>query len=121
MNLNLYQGLYNFYSNKLPNSIFADFHQSSQFKVLHWVVASLVGCCLHAGHSSDVTLAFEDAQDISPFSGEETDDANNTDDTDCTDDTDETDETNDTNGTDDTGDTDNTDDTDYTDDTDDTD
>ena len=39
------------------------------------------------------TLAFEDAQFIPPFSGEETDDTNNTDDTDCTDVNHDTDDT----------------------------
>ena len=42
---------------------------------------------LHAGNSSDVTLALEDAQGIPPFSSEQTDDTDNTDDTDDTEDT----------------------------------
>ena len=50
-------------------------------------------------------MAFKDAQVISPFSREETE---NKDDTDDTDDTDEPDDTNDTEDTDDTYDTDDT-------------
>ena len=42
----------------------------------------------HADNSSDVNLAFEDAQGIPPLSREENDDTNNTDDTVDTDDTD---------------------------------
>ena len=53
----------------------------------------------HAGDSSDVTLAFEDAQGIPPFSKEETE---NTDDIDDTDDRDDEDDTDDTDYTDDT-------------------
>ena len=53
----------------------------------------------HAGDSSDVTLAFEDAQVIQPFSREETDDTVDTDDTDDTDDTYDTDDTDDTEST----------------------
>ena len=59
----------------------------------------------NAGNSSDVTLAFEDAHIIPPFSREET---KNTDDTD---DTDDIDDIYDTDGTDDTDDKDDTDDT----------
>ena len=58
----------------------------------------VVRCC-NAGNSSDVTLAFEDAQLILPFSREETDD---TDDTNYTEDTDDTDDTDDIDDTDDT-------------------
>ena len=50
---------------------------SGLFGQLLFVVWSVV--CFHVGNSSDVTLAFEDAQAIQPFSGENTD---NTDDTD---------------------------------------
>ena len=57
----------------------------------------------HAGDSSDVTLAFEDAHVIPPLSRED-----NTD-------TDDTYDTYDIDDTDDADDTDNTDDTDYTD------
>ena len=51
----------------------------------------LVAC--NAGNSSDVTLAFEDAQPIPPLSREETDDTDDTDEADDTDDTDDTDYT----------------------------
>ena len=44
----------------------------------------------HAGNSSDVTLAFEDAQITPPFSREETENTGYTYDTDDTDGTDET-------------------------------
>ena len=37
--------------------------------------------CRHVGHSSDVTLAFEDAQIIKAFSREKTDSTDDTDDT----------------------------------------
>ena len=60
---------------------------------------------------TNVTLAFEDAQIIPPFSREETDDTDNTDDTDDKDDTEDTYDTDDTDDTYDTGDTDDTDDT----------
>ena len=60
----------------------------------------------HAGDSSDVTLAFEDAQAIPPFSREET---KNNDDSDDSDDIDDTDYTDNKYDTDDTDDTDNTD------------
>ena len=59
--------------------------------------------CHHTGDSSDVTLAFEDAQFIPPFSREETDDKDVTDTTDDTDDTADTDYTDDTDDTDYTG------------------
>ena len=68
---------------------------------------ALVNC--HAGDSSDVTLAFKDAQVIPPFSKEQTE---NTYDTYDTDDTGSAVYTNDTDYTDDTGDTDDIDDTD---------
>ena len=68
----------------------------------------------NAGYRSDVTLAFEDAQVILPFSGEETDD------TDDKDDTVDTDDTNDTDDRDDRDDTDNPDDRDDINDTGDT-
>ena len=42
-----------------------------------FVVQSVVGC--HIGDSSDVTLAFENAQVIQRFSGEITDNTDNTD------------------------------------------
>ena len=74
----------------------------------------------HAGDSSDVTLAFEDAHVIPPFSKEESYDTDNTDNTY---DTDDKDDTNDKDATDDTydpDDKDDTNDTDATDDTDDT-
>ena len=54
----------------------------------------LVVC--HICNSSDVTLAFVDAQVIPPFSREETDDTDKTDETDGTDDTDDRDDTDDT-------------------------
>ena len=54
---------------------------------------------------SDVTLAFEDAQVIPPFSREETGDTDNIEDTYDTDDTDDTDYTDYTEDTDDTDDT----------------
>ena len=63
---------------------------------------SVFSCCL-IGDSSDVTLAFEYAHFIQPFSREETD---NTDDTEDTDDTDDTYDTYDTDDTDDTDETD---------------
>ena len=46
--------------------------------------------CLQRWADTNVTLAFEDAQVIPPFTREETDDTNNSDDTDDTDDTDYT-------------------------------
>ena len=52
-------------------------------------VILLVVC--YAADSSDVTLAFEDAQVIQPFSREETDARDDTDARDETDDTDDTD------------------------------
>ena len=70
-----------------------------------WKALYSRGCLVgrhHFGDHPDVTLAFEDAQVIQPFSREETD---NTDDTDDTDDTDYTDDTDDTDETDDTEDT----------------
>ena len=45
----------------------------------------------HLGDSSDVTLAFEHAQVIQPFSREQTDSTDNTDDIDDTEGTDDTD------------------------------
>ena len=61
------------------------------------------GC--HAGNSSDVTLAFENAQVIHPFARDETDSSDDTDDTDDTDNIDDADDTNDTDDKDDTDDT----------------
>ena len=67
----------------------------------------MVGCC-HVGDSSDVTLAFEDAQFIPPFSWKETNDTyyiyrrDDTDDIDDKDNTDDTDNRNDSDDTDDT-------------------
>ena len=63
---------------------------------------------LSPGISSDVTLVFEDAQVIPPFSRNETENTYDTDDIDDTDDTDDTDNTDNTNDTDDTDDTYNT-------------
>ena len=80
------------------------------------VVVRLVGR-LQRWADTNVTLAFEDAQVIPPFSREETDDTDTTDDTDDTYYTYYTDDTDDTNDTDDTIDTTDTDDTDDTDDT----
>ena len=71
----------------------------------------LFSCRCHTGGISDVTLAFEDAQVILPFSREETDD------TDDTDDIYDTKDTYDTDYTDDTADKDFKDNTDHTDDT----
>ena len=79
-------------------------------------VGRLVGRLLrhHAGNISDVTLAFEDAQVIPPFSQEDTEDTddpdikkkkNYPDDIDYTDDKDNTDDTYDTDDTDSTDDT----------------
>ena len=64
----------------------------------------LVGFCRrrHTGDSSDVTLAFEDAQITPPFLWEKTDDNDDTEDTDDTDDTDDTEDKDDTDDTDDT-------------------
>ena len=60
----------------------------------------LVGWSSQRWADINVTLAFEDAQVIPPFSREETE---HTDDTDDTDDTDEICDTDDTDDTDDTG------------------
>ena len=73
--------------------------------IFAWLFGCLVG---NVGNSSDVTLAFEDAQIIQPFSREKT---YNTDDTDDTEDTDDTDDTDVTEDTEDTTDTDYTDET----------
>ena len=61
-----------------------------------WLVSWLVGCLLQRWGDTNVTLAFECAQVIPPFSREETDDTENTADTYDTDDTDYTDYTDDT-------------------------
>ena len=71
------------------------------------IFAWLFVCCLfgwfdgchHVGDSSDVTLAFEDAQVIKPFSREKTDNIDDTDDTDDTDGTEDTDDTESTENT----------------------
>ena len=67
----------------------------------------VIGCWFscHAGDSSAVSLALENAKVIPTFSREETD---NTDDTDDIGDTDDTGDTNDTDNTDNTDDTDDT-------------
>ena len=51
-------------------------------EALYWG-SRLVVNCRNTDDSSDVTLAFEDSQTISPLSWEETDDRDDTDDTDC--------------------------------------
>ena len=53
-------------------------------EALYWG-SGLVVNCRNTDDSSDVTLAFEDAQTISHFSWEETDDRDDRDDTDDTD------------------------------------
>ena len=80
-----------------------------------WKALYLCGWLLvvrHSGDSFDDTLAFEDAQVITPFSDWNWTETKNSDDTD---DTDATDDTGDTDDTDDTDDADDIDDTDYTD------
>ena len=60
---------------------------------IHILVRSLVvGCWLQRWADTNVTLAFEDAQVIPPFSREETDDTDDTGNTDDTYDTDDTDD-----------------------------
>ena len=56
-------------------------------QLVGWSVGRSVGR-LQCWAETNVSLAFEDAQVIPPFSREETDDTDNTDDTEDTDDTD---------------------------------
>ena len=78
--------------NQLPNSRFNQMRNNFVFKsgeALYsctWSVGRSIGQ-LQRWADTSVTLAFEDAQVIPPFSREETDDTDNTDDTDDTDDT----------------------------------